>query len=43
MPDPSNQQLRQIITETIAMPLGSNYCASKLPYFKYFLFYGSMG
>jgi ATP-dependent 26S proteasome regulatory subunit len=43
MPDPSNQQLRQIIGETIAMPLGSNYCASKLPYSKYFCFYGSMG
>lgn len=43
MPDPSMAQLRQVIVENIAMPLGSQFAKDNLQKTNWFLFYGPMG
>ncbi|KAL4506963.1 hypothetical protein ABPG72_001384 [Tetrahymena utriculariae] len=43
MPDPSIAQIRQIIAEYIAFPLGSKYAKEKLDKMNYFFFMGPRG
>lgn len=43
MPDPSIAQLRQLLSEYIAIPLGSAYAKEKLEKINYFMFYGPQG
>lgn len=43
MPDPSMAQIRQVIVENIAIPLGSQFAKDNLDKTNWFLFYGPMG
>lgn len=43
MPDPSIAQLRQVLIESIAIPLGSSFAKERLDKNGWFLFYGPMG
>lgn len=43
MPDPSIAQLRQVLVESIAIPLGSAIAKDRLEKNSWFLFYGPMG
>lgn len=43
MPDPSIAQLRQVLIESIAIPLGSSFAKERLEKNSWFLLYGPMG
>jgi SpoVK/Ycf46/Vps4 family AAA+-type ATPase len=43
MPDPSYFDVRQILIELIALPLGSQFVKSRLDKLHYFLFFGPHG
>jgi ATP-dependent 26S proteasome regulatory subunit len=44
MPDPSTAQLRSVLTELVAIPLGSQFVKERMEErMNWFLFYGPMG
>ncbi len=43
MPDPSMWDIRQVVTETICLPLGSQYVRENITKLHYFLFFGPIG
>ena len=43
LPEPSMQQVRNIVSQYIGIPLGSSYAKQKLEKWSWFLFYGATG
>ncbi len=43
MPDPSYFDIRQVVTELIGLPLGSQYVKERIEKIHYFLFFGPQG
>jgi AAA+ superfamily predicted ATPase len=43
LPDPSISQIKNIVSEYVGLPLGSEAAKEKLEKWNWFLFYGAMG